>query len=66
MDNFLLRLHADGIGLLGGTISHFANYDYPPKVRNPAWVNVTIKYESDSIACMIFFAATLELKTIIS
>ncbi|KAF6985357.1 hypothetical protein CFC21_003232 [Triticum aestivum] len=25
-------LTEDGIGLLGGTISHFANYDYPPKV----------------------------------
>ncbi|KAL6839201.1 hypothetical protein ACP4OV_030873 [Aristida adscensionis] len=25
-------LTEDGIGLLGGTISHFVNYDYPPKV----------------------------------
>ncbi|XP_062181064.1 DNA mismatch repair protein MSH5 isoform X2 [Phragmites australis] len=25
-------LTEDGIGLLGGTINHFANYDYPPKV----------------------------------
>ena len=66
MVNILLRFHADGIGLLGGTISHFANYDYPPKVRYPAWVNVTIEYECDSIACMAFFAATLDVKTIIS
>jgi hypothetical protein len=30
--NFVFRVLVDGIGLLGWTISHFVNYDYP-KVR---------------------------------
>jgi len=30
-------LTEDGIGLLGGTIGHFANCDFPPKVRQLAW-----------------------------
>jgi hypothetical protein len=47
-------LTEDGIGLLGGTISHFTDYDCPPKVL--AWKNVATEHE-----CAIFLHTSIKI-----